>query len=178
MYKPEPNSEPYNPADELSDEDLLIAQARSEDSEDEANERADELEANQLGVGPQNQKEGLYKLLEKFWKSTDNKKLGNVDSKSLGNSIVAVRPGLFLSQCGQLTGHTGWSNFWNTNVEDTLKTSASSRGWFTDLSVSVKKSNERRLKSYANTIPQSAKWGGGLWGKKPESPQGGMNNDS
>lgn len=122
----------------LDEEDMAENQDRMEDQHDdvESVEWAD--------VPQQKRSEGLYTLFQKVLRSKDNSKVGNLDKYELGpQPFMNVRNAQFLALCGGTVKHKRFATFFYDVAEITLKTSASKKGWFTELFVSQKKSTQR-----------------------------------
>jgi hypothetical protein len=129
----EPSEEEY-----LDEQDMAENQDRMEEHQDESEnvEWAD--------VPQQKRSEGLYTLFHKVLKSKDNSKVGNLDKYELGpQPFMNVRNAQFLALCGATVHHNRFASFFNDVSEITLKTSASKKGWFTELFVSQKKQTQR-----------------------------------
>lgn len=124
--------------DYLDEEDMLDQQERMDDQHDDIEnvEWAD--------VPQQKRSEGLYTLFQKVLRSKDNSKVGNLDKYELGpQPFMNVRNAQFLALCGATVHHKEFARFFYDIGEITLKTSASKKGWFTELFVSQKKQTTR-----------------------------------
>lgn len=122
----------------LDEEDVAEQQDRLEE------QQGDVEDVEWANVPQQRKQESLYTLFNKVWKSQDSSKVANLDTKELGPfPIMAVRNAQFLSLLGVVTRHNKFAAFFNQLAEITLKTSASKKGWFTELFVSQKKSTSR-----------------------------------
>lgn len=122
----------------LDEEDMADNQDRMENQQEdiESMEWAD--------VPQQKRSEGLYTLFNKVLKTRDNSKVGNLDKTELGpHQFMTVRGSQFLCLVGNVVHHKQFANFFNELSEITLKTSASKKGWFTELFVSQKKQTTR-----------------------------------
>jgi len=131
----------------LDEEELLDGQERMEDQHDDVEnvEWAD--------IPQQKRTEGLYNLFQKVLKSKDNSKVANLDKYELGpQPFMNVRNAQFLALLGSTFHHHRFARFFYDLSEITLKTSASKKGWFTELFVSQKKQTTRF--SGINTPPQ------------------------
>lgn len=132
-YPQEQSEEQY-----LDEEDVAEAQERLEDQHDD-------IENVEWADVPQQKKsEGLYNLFHKVWRSKDSSKVGNLDKYELGpQPFMNVRNAQFLALCGATVHHRRFASFFNMVGEITLSTSASKKGWFTELFVSQKKQTTR-----------------------------------
>jgi hypothetical protein len=122
----------------LDEEDMLEGQERLEDQHDDVEnvEWAD--------VPQQKRSEGLYTLFQKVLRSKDNSKVANLDKYELGpQPFMNVRNAQFLALLGTTVRHIQFASFFYSLGEITLKTSASKKGWFTELFVSQKKQTTR-----------------------------------
>lgn len=112
------------------------------DQEERLEDQSDEVDWSD--VPTQKKPESLYALFNKVWRSRDNSKVANLDKYELGpQPIMNVRNAQFLSLIGAVVRHNSFSQFFMNLSEITLKTSASKKGWFTELFVSQKKQTTR-----------------------------------
>jgi len=127
-----------------SEEDYLDEEDLAE-QQDRMDEQHDDIENVEWADVPrQGRPAGLYTLFNKVLKSTDNSKVGNLDKYELGpQPFMNVRNAQFLALCGATVHHKKFAEFFGDISEITLKTSASKKGWFTELFVSQKKSTTR-----------------------------------
>lgn len=157
--------EPLGYADEeqqeyLSDEDINEQQERMED-------QSEEVESAEWADIPQKRKQdSLYTLFNRVWKSPDSSKVANLNVTELGkHPLMTVRDSQYLSLLGTTLKHPRFAQFFKASGEITLATSASKKGWFTELFVSQKKFTTRAAGSFgANQANQKKKWnlfGGG-----------------
>ena len=124
--------------DFLDEEDLAESQERMEEQHDDIEnvEWAD--------VPRQGRPAGLYTLFNKVLKTTDNSKVANLDRYELGpQPFMNVRNSQFLALLGLTVHHKQFAKFFYDLSEITLRTSASKKGWFTELFVSQKKQTTR-----------------------------------
>lgn len=94
--------------------------------------------------------DSLYTLFQKVWAANDSSKVANLDKPELGGSDVSVRDAQYLALLALTLRHPNFAMFWRARSEIVLSTSASKKGWFTELFVSQKKYTSR-----------SASFGGG-----------------
>jgi hypothetical protein len=122
----------------LDEEDLAENQERMEDQHDD-------IENVEWADVPQQKRiEGLYQLFQKVLRSKDNSKVANLDKYELGpQPFMNVRNAQFLALLGATVHHKQFAGFFYSLGEITLRTSASKKGWFTELFVSQKKQTTR-----------------------------------
>lgn len=111
-----------------------------------------------------NKPDDLYSL---FWKTIqieDSSKLGNLDKTELGILNMSVRDCQNIALVSKVLGHEGFSKWMNDQSQIILKTSASKKGWLTELFVTAKRfaSKERKLDNPYVVDTQQKK---GFWGK-------------
>jgi hypothetical protein len=139
----------------LDSEDLAEQQDRMEDTSDDA-------ESAEWADIPQRRKQdSLYTLFNKVWKSPDSSKVANLNGQELGRQpLMTVRDAQYLSLLGVTLKHPRFAKFFKNAGEITLSTSASKKGWFTELFVSQKKFTTRAAGSFGNqdASNQKKKW--------------------
>jgi len=115
------------------------------ENQDRMDEQHDDIENIEWADVPQQKKnEGLYQLFNKVLKSKDNSKVANLDKYELGPQVfMNVRNAQFLALLGSTVRHERFAQFFYSLGEITLKTSASKKGWFTELFISQKKQTTR-----------------------------------
>lgn len=101
--------------------------------------------------------EDLYSL---FWKTItiqDSSKVGNLDSKELGMLDISVRDCQHIANTARLLKEIEFADWMDQQAQVILRTSASKKGWLTELFVTAKRfaSKERRLGLEQN--PQAVK---------------------
>ena len=128
----------------ISEEEYLDEEDMAE-SQDRMDDQHDDVESVEWADVPQQKKsEGLYTLFQKVLKSKDNSKVANLDKYELGpQPFMNVRNAQFLALLGETVHHKQFADFFYSLGEITLKTSASKKGWFTELFVSQKKQTTR-----------------------------------
>lgn len=124
----------------MSEEEFLDSQ----DSLDQEERMEDQNDVDWSDVPTQKKPESLYALFNKVWRSRDNSKVANLDKYELGpQPVMNVRNAQFLALVGGVVRHQSFANFFLNLSEITLRTSASKKGWFTELFVSQKKQTTR-----------------------------------
>ena len=153
----------------LEGEDISEQQERMEDQGEDA-------ESAEWADIPQRRKQdSLYTLFNKVWKSPDSSKVANLNSQELGRQpLMTVRDSQYLALLGATLKHPRFAKFFRATGEITLSTSASKKGWFTELFVSQKKFTTRAASTFgggSETSNQKKKWS--LFGgeKTSEAPQ-------
>ena len=161
MQPMEPPSQQEQVEQYLDGEDISEQQERLEDQSDEA-------ESAEWADIPQRRKQdSLYTLFNKVWKSPDSSKVANLHPSELGKQpLMTVRDAQYLALLGSTLKHPRFAKFFKATGEITLSTSASKKGWFTELFVSQKKFTTRAAGSFGNpeASTQKRKWslfGGG-----------------
>lgn len=91
--------------------------------------------------------EDLYSL---FWKTIqikDSSKVGNLDPRELGMLDISVRDCQHIANTARILGEDKFADWMDGQAQVILKTSASKKGWLTELFVTAKRfaSKERRL---------------------------------
>lgn len=128
-----------NNPDEIEQEDAI------EDSVETNNEyQEDYMEDNSPTY---NKPDDLYSL---FWKTIeieDSSKVGNLDKVELGMLDMSVRDCQNIANVAEILGHKGFADYMNEQAQIVLRTSASKKGWLTELFVTAKRfaSKERKL---------------------------------
>ena len=114
-------------------------------------------------VPTKRKQESLYTLFNNVWKTRDSSKVANLKEFELGKiTLMTVRDSQYLGILGSTFRHRRFAQFFLVNGEILLSTSASRKGWFTELFVSQKKftarssSNSNATQDLSNT-PKS-KW--------------------
>jgi len=104
----------------------------------------------------------LYSL---FWKTInieDSSKVANLDKVELGMLNMSVRDCQNIALVAKTLGHKGFSDWMMDQSQIILKTSASKKGWLTELFVSAKKFSSKEKK---NSMPMMTAEKKGFWGK-------------
>jgi hypothetical protein len=101
----------------------------------------------------------LYSL---FWKTInirDSSKVGNLDLKELGMLDISVRDCQNIAQTARLLGENSFADWIDKQAQIILRTSASKKGWLTELFVTAKRfaSKEKRLGIPEGPIKQKPK---------------------
>lgn len=91
--------------------------------------------------------EDLYSLFWKTIQAEDSSKLGNLDLKELGMLDISVRDCLHISNTAKILNENEFAKWMNEQAQIILKTSASKKGWLTELFVTAKRfaSKEKRM---------------------------------
>lgn len=129
-----------------------------------------EQEFEQAQVPGMRKSDSLFSLFQKVWKSNDSSKVANLNNVELGKLNISVRDSQHLNLLAQTFHHDKFGKFFKDNGEITLSTSASKKGWFTELFVSQKKFTTRSTGNAANaaTAAQNKRWS--IFGSRSSSP--------
>jgi hypothetical protein len=146
---------------DYNEDDQLIEQQEALDQKESMELADEEQEARQwlLDQSPQSKMpESLFGLFRDTWKSKDSSKVANLDKGELGQLTISVRGCQHLAALGHQFNHPTFGEFFRNQGEIVLKTSASKRGWFTELFVSQKKYNNRSMSSTPLSDQAKAPW--------------------
>lgn len=130
--------------------------AEQAESMEEQGEQADSVEWAE--VPSRRKQDSLYTLFQKVWKTPDSSKVANLSFVELGRPVITVRDAKYLALLAATFKHPRFAMFFQNTAEITLATSASKKGWFTELFVSQKKFTTR-----------STGGGGGAYGQQQSS---------
>lgn len=147
----------------LDNEDLKDTQEFQEDQLDNFDESNWE-QTSEGQVPYQKRPESLFSLFNKVWRSSENSKVANLDKYELGKLNLSVRDSQYLALLGKTLRHEQFSKFFNNVGEITLTTSASKKGWFTELFVSQKKFTTRHMGDNLNPNAPTKTKGWSLFG--------------
>jgi hypothetical protein len=151
----------------LENEDISDQQERME-------EQSDDAESAEWADIPQKRKQdSLYTLFNKVWRTPDSSKVANLGKEELGKQpLMTVRDAQYLALLGVTLKHPRFARFFKQSGEITLATSASKKGWFTELFVSQKKFTTRAAGTFgAPDTNQKKKWNLFGGGEKTSEPQ-------
>lgn len=115
--------------------------------------------------------ESLYTLFQKVWSARDSSKVANLDKFELGSLNIKVRDAQYLNLLSVALKHPKFGLFWKAQSEIILATSASKKGWFTELFVSQKKFTSRASGSLGGQSSQNKKGKWTLFGQPAATPQ-------
>jgi len=150
----------------LDSEDLAEQQDRMEDSSDDSDT------AEWADIPQKRKQDSLYTLFNKVWKSVDSSKVANLNGQELGrHPLMTVRDSQYLALLGVTLKHPRFSKFFRQTGEITLSTSASKKGWFTELFVSQKKFTTRAAGSFGNSDASNQKKKWSLFGGEKTSTE-------
>lgn len=130
--------------------------AEQVDSMEDQGDQADSVEWAE--VPSRRKQDSLYTLFQKVWKTPDSSKVANLSFSELGKPVITVRDAKYLALLAASFKHPRFAMFFQNTAEITLATSASKKGWFTELFVSQKKFTTR-----------STGGGGGAYGQQSSS---------
>jgi hypothetical protein len=124
---------------EYEEEDLIDenVEAQNEAQEDYAEDNSPTY------VG----QEDLYSLFWKTIRIKDSSKVGNLDKTELGMLNISVRDCQNIANVARTLGHKGFARWMEQQAQIILRTSASKKGWLTELFVTAKRfaSKERKV---------------------------------
>lgn len=107
--------------------------------------------------------EDLYSLFYKTIVMQDSSKVANLDKQELGMLDISVRDCQNIAEVARLLEHKGFSNWMNEQAQIILRTSASKKGWLTELFVSAKRFSSKEKKLGLPKIQEQKK---SFWNKK------------
>jgi len=115
-----------------------------EDQQDDYEYEAEQRKRLGLDYPSPRESESLYNLFHKVLRLPNSSKVGNLDPKTeLGFVNLSVRDCQNIALLARELGHPKFAEFFEQKAEITLSTSASKKGWFTELFVSQKKFSDR-----------------------------------
>lgn len=127
----------------LDHEDLQDQVEQSEDMQEGYENAQYEHQFSGAEAPLEKKPESLYTLFQKVWGARDSSKVANLDKFELGKLAVSVRDSQYLALLSSTLRHKRFGLFWKAQAEILLATSASKKGWFTELFVSQKKFTAR-----------------------------------
>jgi hypothetical protein len=107
--------------------------------------------------------ESLYNLFHKVLDQEDNSKVANLDNTEIGMLNLSVRDCQRIALLARTLDHPKFADYFEGVAEIILQTSASKKGWFTELFVSNKKQLTRSLGANTSGENKDKKWS---FGKK------------
>jgi len=124
-------------------------------------------EEDYANVPDQKKKDDLYTLFHKTWKTPDSRKVANLSNQELGMLSMDVRNNLNMALLGKTLNLKGFAKFFEGRAEIICSTSASKKGWFTELFISQKKFTSKSSSQTTNLPEKKSKWN--IYGKnKPQ----------
>ena len=109
-------------------------------------------------VPQQKEKDDLFSLFGKVWQALDSSKVANLSNQELGMLPMSVRDNLNLKLLGKTFGHKNFADFFGARAEIINATSASKKGWFTELFVSQKKFTSKSSSRTTSLPEKKSKW--------------------
>ena len=157
-----------NTAEYLDSEDYQDQVEQMEDAQDGYENNQFDNQFAGVNEAPFERKpESLYTLFQKVWNANDSSKVANLEKYELGNLDIKVRDAQYLALLANTLRHPKFASFWNLQSQIILKTSASKKGWFTELFVSQKKFTTRAAGNANQQTSQKRKWS--LFGNNNQS---------
>lgn len=139
--------------DEIEQDAEDIAEQNVENSMEAQEDYSEDMSPNY------SEKEDLYSL---FWKTIqikDSSKVGNLDSKEIGMLDISVRDCQHIANTARTLGEPAFGLWMDEQAQIILRTSASKKGWLTELFVTAKRfaSKEKKMgiPGDTNVQPQS-----------------------
>jgi len=127
-------------AQEQQQELAFLDQQDYGDQTDSMEDQGDQAESLEWAEVPARRKQdSLYTLFQKVWKTPNSSKVANLSFTELGRPVITVRDAQYLALLAVTFKHPRFAMFFKNAAEITLSTSASKKGWFTELFVSQKK---------------------------------------
>lgn len=125
--------------DYYSQEDIL------EDSVEDTNEAQEEYAEDNSPT--YSKSEDLYSLFWKTIQHKDSSKLGNLNERELGMLDMSVRDCQHIAYTAIILGEIDFAKWMTSQAQIILRTSASKKGWLTELFVTAKRfaSKEKRM---------------------------------
>jgi hypothetical protein len=129
----------------VTEEDFLDQEDYNE-QQDNLEDQGEQVESVEWAEVPQKRKQdSLYTLFQKVWKAPDSSKVANLSMPELGRPLISVRDAQYLDLLGKTFHHNKFGQFFKNSSEIVLSTSASKKGWFTELFVSQRKFTTRSI---------------------------------
>ncbi|MFI5405050.1 MAG: hypothetical protein ACHQ1D_00910 [Nitrososphaerales archaeon] len=143
----------------LEHEDIQDQMEQSEDAQDQYQDNQFDNQFSGAAEAPYQKKpESLYTLFQKVWAAKNSSKVGNLDKFELGQMPIKVRDAQYLYLLANTLNHKQFGDFWQAQSEIILSTSASKKGWFTELFVSQKKFTARSASVNSQQQANKKKW--------------------
>ena len=117
-------------------------------------------------VPDQKKKDDLFTLFHKVWKTPDSSKVANLSNQELGMLPMDVRNNLNMALLGKTLNLSGFAKFFEGRAEIICSTSASKKGWFTELFISQKKFTSKASSQTMNLPEKKSKWN--IYGKNKQ----------
>jgi len=145
---------------EMETQDAYLDQEEYADQVENMEEQGEQSDSVEWAEVPSKRKQdSLYTLFQKVWKTPNSSKVANLSFVELGRPIITVRDAKYLALLAGTFKHPRFAMFFQNTAEITLATSASKKGWFTELFVSQKKFTTR----------STGGGGGGAYGQQQSS---------
>jgi len=146
---------------EIETQDAYLDQEDYAEQAEHMEEQGEQSDSVEWAEVPSRRKQdSLYTLFQKVWKTPDSSKVANLSLVELGRPVITVRDAKYLALLAGTFKHPKFAVFFQNTAEITLATSASKKGWFTELFVSQKKFTTR------------SSGGGGAYGQQQQTSKG------
>ena len=146
-------------------EEVPVEYSQEEEYEDALEEDAED--GHPMDYPTPKSSESIYALFQKVLKQKDNSKVANLDKAELGSLNMSVRDCQKIALLADTLHHPSFADFFRQKGEIILTTSASKKGWFTELFVSQKKLTTKTTSSSVLTPKVEKK----KWFGKKDTPQ-------
>lgn len=149
---------------EFNEEEYEEAKDKQEEQEEAQDDyEYQKEEENRMGMAypTPRDSESLYNLFHKVLGLQDSSKVANLNQIELGMLNISARDCQRISLLAETLGHAKFAAYFKGVAEIILTTSASKKGWFTELFVSQKKFSSKSKEQEANLKKKRFGLGGG-----------------
>lgn len=144
--------------DETDIQTQIMNQEDYGDQVEQMEDQSDQADSIEWAEVPARRKQdSLYTLFQKVWKAPDSSKVANLSLPELGKPMMTVRDAQYLALLAMTFKHPKFAMFFKHTSEIALSTSASKKGWFTELFVSQKKFTTRSTSLMGGSGPSDKK---------------------
>ena len=123
------------------------------------------------GVPQPKEKDDLFSLFGKIWKTPDSSKVSNLSGQELGRLPMSVRDNQHLKLLGETLGHKNFAKFFGQRAEITFATACSKNGWIPGLFVTQKKFTSKSSSRTMSLPEKKSKWNPYGKNKQQQIPQ-------
>lgn len=129
----------------------------AEDTQDLQKELLEEQLEQMEGYPSPKKPDNLFTLFRTVLKTPDSSKVANLDKRELGDLNISVRDCQRIALLAETMRHEKFAEFFMGQGEIVLSTSASKKGWFTELFVTSKKFAAKQVGNLPQQQPKK-KW--------------------
>jgi hypothetical protein len=145
--------------DETEVQTQILNREDYNDQIEQMEDQSDQSDSIEWAEVPSRRKQdSLYTLFQKVWKAPDSSKVANLSLPELGKPMMTVRDAQYLALLAMTFKHPRFAMFFKHTSEIALATSASKKGWFTELFVSQKKFTTRSTALMGGGPSDKKKW--------------------